>query len=468
MESFIRNLNDSLQEGFIDKSQSNSGSFKPELLINNVKKNINVLNTLQEELETSEDFIFSVAFVTESGLATMKSLFLDLKEKGVTGRILTSTYLYFNQPKVFKELMKLTNVEVRLTQLKGFHSKGYIFRHKTHYSLIVGSSNLTAHALKVNYEWNVKLTSHENGDIVHHFKHQFEDVWADADLLTEKWIENYEVEYLKNADLRLAEQVIEMPANYNLNAIEESVKIVPNAMQKAALLQIQAVRDEGKDKGLVISATGTGKTYLSAFDVRSFAPKRMLFIVHREQILNKAKEDFQRILGGINEEFGLYVGASKQLDKKYLFASIQTLSKQENLNQFDPKDFDYILIDEVHKAGATSYQRVINYFKPQFLMGMTATPERTDDFNIYSLFDYNIAYEIRLQEALEEDMLCPFHYFGVTDLELDGELIDDTAVFTKLVTEERVTHIIEKINYYGFSGNEVKGLIFCSRKAEAS
>lgn len=468
MESFLRNLNDSLQVGFIDKNQGNSGSFKPELLINNVKKNINVLNTLQEELETSEDFIFSVAFITESGLATMKSLFLDLKEKGVSGRILTSTYLYFNQPKVFKELMKLTNVEVRLTQLKGFHSKGYIFKHKTHYSLIVGSSNLTAHALKVNYEWNVKLTSHENGDIVHHFKNQFEDVWADADLLTEKWIENYEIEYIKNADHRLAEQVIEMPGNYNPNAMEESIKIVPNAMQQAALLQIQAVRDEGKDKGLVISATGTGKTYLSAFDVRSFAPKRMLFIVHREQILNKAKEDFQRILGGIEEEFGLYVGASKQLDKKYLFASIQTLSKQENLNQFDPKDFNYILIDEVHKAGAASYQRVINHFKPQFLMGMTATPERTDDFNIYSLFDYNIAYEIRLQEALEEDMLCPFHYFGVTDLELDGESVDDAAIFTKLVSEERVTHIIEKINYYGFSGDEVKGLIFCSRKAEAA
>ncbi len=217
--------------------------------------------------------------------------------------------------------------------------------------------------------------------------------------------------------VRLAEQVIEMPTNYNPNAIEESMKIVPNKMQKAALLQIQAVRDAGKDKGLVISATGTGKTYLSAFDVRSFAPKRMLFIVHREQILNKAKEDFQRILGGIDEDFGLYVGASKQLDKKYLFASIQTLSKQENLNQFDPTDFDYILIDEVHKAGAASYLRVIDYFKPKFLMGMTATPERTDDFNIYELFDYNIAYEIRLQEALEEDMLCPFHYFGVTDFE---------------------------------------------------
>lgn len=467
MESFMRNLNDSLQEGFIDKNQSKLGSFKPELLINNVKKNINVLNTLQEELETSEDFIFSVAFITESGLATMKSLFLDLKDKGVSGRILTSTYLYFNQPKVFKELMKLTNVEVRLTQLKGFHSKGYIFKQKTHYSLIVGSSNLTAHALKVNYEWNVKLTSHEDGDIVHHFKNQFEDVWSGSVLLTKEWIESYEIEYEKNADKRIVEQVVEMPGKYATNAIEESLKIIPNNMQQAALLQIQAVRDEGKDKGLVISATGTGKTYLSAFDVRNFAPKRMLFIVHREQILNKAMDDFQRILGGISEDFGMYVGASKQLDKKYLFASIQTLSKQENLSQFDPTDFDYILIDEVHKAGAASYLRVIDYFKPKFLMGMTATPERTDDFNIYELFDYNIAYEIRLKEALEEDMLCPFHYFGVTDFERDGEEIDDATLLSKLVTEERVDHILEKVEYYGFSGESIKGLMFCSRKDEA-
>lgn len=467
MENFIRNLQTSLHEGFIDNFD-NKGSFKPELLVNNSNQNKNVLTTLQEELESSEGFLFSVAFITESGLATLKSLFSDLMSKGIKGRIITSTYLYFNQPKVFRELMKLTNVEVRLSSLKGFHSKGYIFKHKTHYSLIVGSSNLTAHALKVNYEWNVKLTSHENGDIVHHFKNQFEEVWTSSDLLTENWIENYEIEYSKNADLKLAEQVVELPSSYNPNAIKEAMEITPNKMQQAALSQIQAVRDSGKDKGLVVSATGTGKTYLSAFDVRSFAPKRMLFIVHREQILNKAKEDFIRILGGIEEEFGTFVGSSKQDDKKYLFASIQTLSKPENLHRFDSKDFDYILIDEVHKAGAASYQRVIDYFKPKFLMGMTATPERTDDFNIYELFDYNIAYEIRLQEALEEDMLCPFHYFGVTDFELDGEVIDDAAVLSKLVTKERVSHIIEKINFYGYSGDYVRGLMFCSRKDEAA
>lgn len=467
METFIQNLEASLHKGFIDQKYSQSASYKPKLLVNNTKKNESVLTTLLEELESSVSFIFSVAFITESGLATLKSHLYDLNRKGIKGRILTSTFLNFNQPKVFRELMKINNVEVRLTNLQGFHSKGYIFNHNTHYSLIVGSSNLTAHALKVNYEWNVKLTSHENGEIVHHFKNQFEEVWQDAQPLSEEWIQNYEKTYTQALDNKVMDQLVELPAKYHINSIENAVKIVPNKMQQAALQEIQALRNAGKEKGLIISATGTGKTYLSAFDVRRFAPKRMLFIVHREQIINKAKLDYIRILGGIEEDFGILSGSNKQTDAKYLFATIQTISKEETLHQFDREAFDYILIDEVHKAGAKSYRRVIEYFKPQIFMGMTATPERTDDFNIYELFDYNIAYEIRLQEALEEDMLCPFHYFGVTDLECNGETIDDTTLLTKLLTEERVNHIIEKIEYYGFSGERVKGLIFCSRKEEA-
>ncbi|RDW16717.1 DUF3427 domain-containing protein [Oceanobacillus chungangensis] len=466
MEDFIQNLKTSLHKGFIDKKHAKSSRYTPKLLVNNPRQNENVLTSILEELESCNSFIFSVAFITESGLATLKSYLLDLKRKGINGRILTSTFLNFNQPKVFKELLKITNVEVRLTDIEGFHSKGYIFGHEDYYSLIVGSSNLTAHALKVNHEWNVKLTSHEDGEVIHHFNSQFEEVWKEAQPLTDAWISKYESTYTPG-EFNKTEKVIELPAQYNANPLEEALQIKPNKMQQAALKQIQAVRDAGHDKGLVISATGTGKTYLSAFDVRRFAPKKMLFIVHREQILNKAKSDFQRIMGGQTKDFGVLSGSNKQTNARYLFATIQTISKQETLSQFDPQEFDYILIDEVHKAGAKSYLNVINYFKPKFLMGMTATPERTDDFNIYELFDYHIAYEIRLQEALEEDMLCPFHYFGVTDLEYDGEIIDDATILSNLVTEERVSHIIDKINYYGFSGGSVRGLMFCSRKEEA-
>lgn len=286
----------------------------------------------------------------------------------------------------------------------------------------------------------MKLTSYENGEVIHHFKSQFEEVWQEASPLTDDWIKSYE-EIYKPVEYQAAAKVIELPTEYDVNPIKTATDIHPNKMQEVALKEIQSVREEGHDKGLVVSATGTGKTFLSAFDVRRVAPKRMLFVVHREQILHKAKSDFQQILGGLDRDFGILTGSIKQTDAKYLFTTIQTISKLETLQKFDPHEFNYILIDEVHKAGAASYLRVLDHFEPDFLLGMTATPERTDDFNIYELFDYNIAYEIRLQEALEEDMLCPFHYFGVTDLEYDGEIIDDTAILSKLVTDERVNHI---------------------------
>lgn len=467
MADFTEQLLDSLHTGFINRNTTNPGTYKPQLVLNESKQNETVLHTLVEELENSKSFIFSVAFITESGLATLKAHLLNLKDKGIRGRILTSTYLNFNQPKVFKELLKITNVDVRLSDIKGFHSKGYIFEHENYYSLLVGSSNLTAGALKVNHEWNVKLTSHQDGDLIYHFKNQFEDIWEQAQPLTNEWIAAYKKQYVPIAQNQLVDQVIDFPETYQANPIESAYEVKPNKMQEAALMSIERIREQGNQKGLVVSATGTGKTYLSAFDVRRYAPKRMLFVVHREQILMKAKEEYKKILGGVDSEFGILSGTRKESDAKYLFATIQTLSSDRTLNTLSPEAFDYILIDEVHKAGAPSYQKIIDHFNPDFLLGMTATPERTDDFNIFGLFDYNIAYEIRLQEALEEDMLCPFHYFGVTDFEYDGQVIDDMTMLSNLVTEERVNHIIEKVNYYGYSGERVKGLMFCSRKEEA-
>lgn len=454
----------SLYHGFIDRERFRKAKYRPKLLTNNHKKKTNVLTTLLEQLETSQAFFFAVAFITESGLASLKAKLHDLNQKGVKGKILTSTFLQFNKPKVFKELLKLSNVEVRIANVEGFHSKGYIFEHKDYYSLIVGSSNLTASALKQNKEWNVQLNSLENGDIIHHFLQQFTSMWEEAVPLTEAWIETYENQYQSPFTEK---KIADFSHEYIVNRLEDSLSLQPNKMQKAALHNLKQIRKQGAERSLIVSATGTGKTYLSAFDVRHFQPKRMLFIAHREQILQQAKEDYHRVLGGVAKDFGILSGNVKDLDRKYLFATIQTISKPEILESFHPKEFDYIVIDEVHKAGAMSYQRVIDYFQPNFLLGMTATPERTDQFNIYELFDYQIAYEIRLQEALEEEMLCPFHYFGVTDFEHNGEVISDTSRLSQLVTKERVDHIIEKIRYYGFSGEQLKGLMFCSRKQEA-
>ncbi|WP_404427384.1 DEAD/DEAH box helicase [Ureibacillus chungkukjangi] len=466
MEQLIRKIESSLYKGFIDQNKPVSAQFKPKLLTN--KNHESVLSTLLQELKTCNTFTFSVAFITEGGLASLKTMLYDLKLKGIKGRILTSTFLNFNQPKMFKELLKLENIEVGLTGEKGFHSKGYIFEHTDYYSLIVGSSNLTDSALKANYEWNVFLTSLENGEIINHFKNQFEDAWNAAIPLTEEWINSYNQHFeLQPFIKRLTGNTFQINEKYLTNQLAESLSVQPNKMQSVALQQIKELRETGANKGLIISATGTGKTYLSAFDVRNFAPKKMLFVVHREQILKKAMQDYRKILGGNEDDYGILSGNSKAVDAKYLFATIQTLSRDQYLQEFTKDHFDYVLVDEVHKAGADSYLKVMNYFEPEFLLGMTATPERTDGFNIYELFDYNIAYEIRLQAALEEDMLCPFHYFGVTDFEKDGEIVDDATELRNLVSNERVRHIIEKVNYYGHSGDQVKGLMFCSSKDEA-
>ncbi|MCV4234496.1 DEAD/DEAH box helicase [Virgibacillus sp. LDC1] len=466
MENPIQHLNDSLSWAFINHQQESLEKYKPKLLVNNTETSHYVLTPLLEELDRCQSFTFSVAFITESGLATLKSHLADLKLRGITGKILTSNYLNFNQPKIYKELLKITNVEVRLTDLGGFHAKGYLFHHVGHSTIIMGSSNLTAAALKSNYEWNVKLTSFKHGGLLEQFQSEFDKVWSHAVPLSDKWIDAYQILYEEV-------QKVNRKAHTVLPLIPETPQTVfspisPNKMQQNALKNLQDLRRSGEHKGLVISATGTGKTYLSAFDVKNFAPNRMLFIVHREQILQKAMLDYQRIIGGNDSDYGILSGTSKDHNAKYVFATVQTISKASTLSGFNPEVFDYILIDEVHKAGANSYLKIIDYFKPKFLLGMTATPERTDDFNIYELFNYNIAYEIRLQEALEEDMLCPFHYFGVIDFEYNGQTIDDTAMLSQLVADERVSYLIEKIEYYGYSGEAVKGLIFCSRKEEAS
>lgn len=419
--------------------------------------NENVLEHLKVQLETCESFVISVAFVTEAGLAALKSHFIDLKAKGIRGRLITSDYLGFNNPKVFSELLKIKNLDVRIFPEEGFHAKGYVFKQKDYYSITIGSSNLTLNALQKNYEWNIQLTSLENGDIVNQVLAAVDDQWQKSFELTSEWIKNYTTVF---------ETIIQAKRVQQKNS--DTIEITPNTMQKEALTCLADLRSTGARRGLIISATGTGKTFLSAFDVKAYNPERMLFIVHREQILQKAMTDFKKILGGKNDDYTLLTSKTYNRASKYVFATIQSLAKEERLNSFNKKAFNYILIDESHKVGGHSYQRVVDYFTPDFLLGMTATPERTDAFNIFELFDYNVAYEIRLQGAMEAEMLCPFQYFGVTDYERNGETIDDHTNLDKLVSKERVSHLIEKVEYYGYSGKTLRGLIFCSRKEEAN
>ena len=450
----------SLKFGFVDNVKFQEGSYSPQILINDPESKRYVLKDIQEELSKCQAFYISVAFITQSGIALIKSQLSDLMDKGIKGKILISPYLDFNDPIAMKELLKLKNFEVRLTpESLQMHAKFYLFEHKGKQVLISGSSNLTHNALKINYEWNIKLTSTHNGELIQATKKEFEKIWDKSDILTLEKIASYAKKRQKTIRVdQIKEDVVD---EYQVKTIQ------PNKMQEEALKGLQAIRDSGKKKALVISATGTGKTYLSAFDVHQFEPKRMLFIVHREQILQKSLNDFQKILQFPESEGLIYHSGADLKGKKYVFATIQTLSRDYHLNLFSEDYFDYILIDEVHKAGADSYKKVMAHFQPEFFLGMTATPERTDGQNIYELFDYNIAYEIRLQDALDNDMLCPFIYFGVKDIEIDGRLIDEKTNITNLTSPERVKHILQKIDFYGVSGGKVKGLIFCSSKQEA-
>ncbi|MEF2566345.1 MAG: DEAD/DEAH box helicase family protein, partial [Streptococcus salivarius] len=450
----------SLKFGFVDNIKYQEGGYSPQILVNNSDEKRYVLTDLQEELSKCTAFYFSVAFVTKNGIAMIKSQLSDLMDKKVPGKILISTYLDFNDPDAMRELLKLKNVEVRLTPEKmQMHAKFYIFEHTGKQVLISGSSNLTHTALKINYEWNIKLTSTHNGEFIQNTKSEFDRIWEKSELLTPEIIDTYAQKRKKVISLTKINDEEKLPYS--------AEKIVPNKMQEAALEGLRNIREQGKDRALVISATGTGKTFLSAFDVKQYNPERMLFIVHREQILKKSLIDFQKVLGFNPSEGYIYHSGDDLTGKKYIFATIQTLSREENLKAFSKDFFDYILIDEVHKAGADSYKKVMDHFTPNFYLGMTATPERTDGQNIYEIFDYNIAYEIRLQDALENDMLCPFVYFGVKDIEINGKLIDEKSNITNLTSDERVKHILNKIDFYGVCNNQVRGLIFCSSKAEA-
>lgn len=461
MQSTNQKIKNAILNSFLDKNIFEQNDEYAAKLIANTKDET-MYNRILDEVQHCKSFTFAVAFI-ESGI--LNSLKTVLKDLNVQGRILTSTYLYFNKPQMFRELLKLPNVEIRVYEQNHgkFHAKGYLFQHEGYQSVLVGSSNFTAGALKVNKEWNLLFTSHNNGKLTEDIDSEIEEQWKGASKLSPEWIDEYEKKYKiqnKPAIKVVSQSVDEDNSNYSI--------IKPNKMQKEALKNLQKLRLLRETKGLIISATGTGKTYLAALDVKNYNPKRFLFVAHREQILKKSLDSFHKVLGGDKKtNYGILSGNTKNTDAKYLFATVQTLSKAENLNQFKRDEFDYILIDEAHHVGSKIYGKLLDYFTPDFLLGMTATPERSDDKNIYELFDYNVPYEIRLQEALEEEMLVPFHYIGVSDYTYNGEVIDDNTNLKYLVSEERVKYVVEQSKYYGYDGDVLHGLVFVSRKEEA-
>ncbi|RHG37083.1 DUF3427 domain-containing protein [Fusobacterium varium] len=448
-----KSLIESLKTSSINLNIESSQNFQHKLLCNKEEK---IIINLRKELENCDEFIISVAFITEGGLSLILEQLKELENRNIRGKILTGDYLNFTEPKALKRLLNYKNIELKILSKEKFHAKGYFFKKGNLWTLIIGSSNLTQTALTVNFEWNLKINSLEDGKITKDILNNFEEIFERLPKLDLEMIENYEKVY------KLSKEYSKIQEKNQNSLFKKDIK--PNFMQKEALENLKLLR-ESEDKGLLISATGTGKTYLSAFDVKNLKPEKMLFIAHRKTILRKAKYTFENIIS--NKKMAIY-GEESIVDADYIFAMVQTLNKKEHLEKFSKNYFNYIIIDEVHHSGAKTYQSIISYFKPDFLLGMTATPERSDDFDIYRLFNHNIAYEIRLYDALRENLLCPFHYFGVSDITVDGECIDNKTSIKNLTLEQRIDHIIEKSRYYGYSGEKLHGLMFVSRVEEAN
>lgn len=443
-------MRDAILNGFEDEKYPGSELLGPRLLDNNQHEKIWL--TLRNELYSCQSFTWAVAFITQDMLIPLKVVLADLAEKGISGTIITGDYLNFNNPRIFKELQKITNLKIKIASNSGFHVKGYLFEHENYETIIVGSANFTRSALLSNYEWALKVSSNRQADLTKQLAQKINLLKENSFFLNDQWLADYQRNWTPP---------VSNSGHKKLN------KIVPNKMQQAALKNLTALVNNGEKRGLVVSATGTGKTYLGAFAVKKFQPKKFLYVVHRQQIAKKSLESFYRVIGGNKSDYGLLSGNKHDTRKKYLFATIQTLNQPEMLKSLAKDEFDYILIDEAHRAAAPSYQKILNYFHPEFLLGMTATPERMDEQNVYQIFDYNLAYEIRLRDALEEKMLAPFHYVGVQDYESNGQSIDETTDLRYLVSDARVNYVLKEIEYYGYCGSQAKGLVFCSRQEEA-
>ena len=458
----INDIRQGLETAFVNYRTESNLAYRPQFVSNDYKAGRKVLASLEQELKSCDEFLISVAFITQSGIAPLLQILKELEEKKIPGKILTTNYLTFSDPKALEKLNSYTNIELRMSYVQngeaGFHTKGYIFREQEVYKIILGSSNMTLNALTINKEWNAKLVSTEQGEVAKEILDEFHQLWQEAQPL-EEWLDVYKEIYEAQKEVRKQSKVTTI----------QQYTLQPNTMQVSFIQNLKKLREADETRAILISATGTGKTYASAFALRDINPKKALFLVHREQIAKQAIVSYRNVFGD-TKKMGLLSGNSKDFEAEFLFSTMQMMAKPEIRNQFSPEEFEVIVIDEVHRVGANSYGAIIDYFKPQFLLGMTASPERPDGFDIYALFDHNIAYEIRLQHALEENLLCPFHYFGITDLEIDGETFDDETGlrnFNLLTSDQRVKYILDQIEYYGFSGETVCGLVFCSSKEEA-
>ena len=418
--------------------------------------NISFLNKIKSNLKKCKSFSFSVSFIKKAGLVLLEREIEEALDRGAKGRIITSTYQNFTDIGSLEQFYawqkEYDNFECHLDYEcfgdNGFHTKGYLFEYDDSIEFIVGSSNITRFALLKNFEWNVSLISKDNLDSYNDAVIEFELIWDKTLELDTKLIEKYR--------LQLDYAIEKWDMDY-VNAMD--AKINPNSMQRKALRELRRYRDTGVKKALIISATGSGKTYLAAFDARNFGAKRLLYIVHRESILKDAKESFVKVFGA-ERTYGFYTGNENSLEADFIFATSNMLGR--HLDSFKKDEFDYIIYDEVHHVVAEIGKKIFEYFEPEFILGLTATPERMDNQDIFTLFDQNVAFELRLRDAINNDLVVPFHYYGIRDQLVDYSSKDKMTIAKNIAEQNNIEFIKSQIEKYRKPGEKLKCIAFCT------
>ena len=418
------------------------------------------LEKIKDNLRHCKSFSFSVSFIKRAGLVL---LFKDIEaavERGCKGRIITSTYQNFTDIDSLKSFFLLmrtnNNFECHLDyecfhdaqySTLGYHSKGYLFEFDDCCELIVGSSNITRYALLKNIEWDVVIREDRVADVYSQAMEEFDDKWRQTHLL------NADIINLYSNKLNFAIERWDMDYDLSASAIK------PNFMQRRALKELNRYRTVGTSRTLVVAASGSGKTYLAAFDALNFNPKRLLYVVHEGSILRKSLETFQDVFGK-SVSYGIFNGESKEFDTSFVFATNLTMCR--SLELFAKDEFDYIIIDECHHATADTYKKIISYFEPEFLLGLTATPERMDNQDVFELFDQNVPYELRLRDAIINDLIVPFKYYGIRDTLVDYGLTKDyeRRMVAQFTTDEHCEFIAGEIKSH-HPQEKLKALAFC-------
>lgn len=418
-----------------------------------------LLPHLAEQLVDADRVDVVVAFVLEGGVRRLMPYFEDLLARGGRLRLLTGDYLGVTEPDALERLLDLGDgAELRVFGSRGqsFHPKAWVFRREDGRGVaFVGSSNLSKSALEEGIEWNYRVVGSGDVDGFTAVCDGFERVFGHRKTteLTHEWIAAYR-----------RRRVREVAERSGVRG-EELARAEPTAVQQEALAKLGEWRAEGNRAGLVVMATGLGKTWLAAFASKQF--ERVLFVAHREEILNQARDVFRRVRR--DARLGMFTGEVKEGDADVLFASIQTLARDEHLAAFTADQFDLVVIDEFHHAAARTYRALLEHFTPKFLLGLTATPERSDGADLLALCGHAVVYRCDLADGIRRDLLCPFEYHGVPD-DVDYEQIpwrssrfDEEALTTALATERRAELALEHHAKHGGA----RTLAFCASQRHA-